>query len=185
MKYILILFFYIISVFQVFPQSGVLFPEEKRETQNDYLLKTGVSIFPFNPMLVIEDSKAHFALTKEISVVVGAINLKHKSILNRIGAEYSFIFREERKNHMRLFYILDYPAIAEDFFALALSPGVGYFTDFKKSGVFPQISVNFFIPVTYFTAVNLYFKVRHNFVFQKNEKDVSDVSLGLGLIFLP
>jgi len=185
MRYTLIVLLFIFSVLPVFPQSGILFPGENRETQNDYLLKTGVSIFPFNPMLVIEDSKAHFALTKEVSVVVGAINLKHKSILNRIGAEYSFIFREERKNHMRLFYILDYPAITEDFFALALSPGVGYFTDFNKSGASPQISANFFIPVTHYTAVNLYFKVRHNFVFQKNEKDVSDISLGLGLIFLP
>jgi hypothetical protein len=185
MKYYFFIVVYFVGIISVFPQSGILFPGENRETQNDYLLKTGVSIFPFNPMLVVEDSKAYFALTKEVSVVVGAINLKHKSILNRIGAEYSYIFREERKSHMRLFYSFDYPAIAEDFFALALSPGVGYFTDFKKSGAFPQISVNFFIPVTYFTAVNLYFKVRHNFVFQKNEKDVSDISLGLGLIFLP
>jgi hypothetical protein len=135
-------------------------------------------------MLVLEDSKAYFGFTKEVSVVIGSINLKHKSILNRIGAEYSFIFRDYRNNHLRLFYSFDYPAYAGDFAAISLSPGFGYFTDFKKSGVFPQLSTDFFIPVEDNVAVNLYLKARHSFIFQKNESDVTDFSLGLGLIFL-
>ncbi|MBN1633971.1 MAG: hypothetical protein JW917_07400 [Ignavibacteria bacterium] len=167
-----------------FTQFNIVLPEEKRAVQNEYLMKAGVSVFPFNPMLVIEDSKVHFAFTKEISVVIGSINLKHKSILNRIGAEYSYIFRDVGNHHFRLFYSLDYPAYAGDFAAISLSPGLGYFTDFKKSGAFPQLSTNIFIPVEDNFAVNLYLKARHSFIFQKNEKDLTDISLGLGLIFL-
>jgi hypothetical protein len=183
-KYFLIAVFFIFTVISGFTQSTLVLPEVNQETQSDFLLKTGVVVFPFNPMLVIEDSKAYFGFTKEVSVVIGNINLKHKSILNRLGAEYSYIFRDDRNNHLRLFYSFDYPAYAGDFAAISLSPGFGYFTDFKKSGAFPQLSTDFFIPVEDNIAVNLYLKARYSFVFQKNEKDVMDFSLGLGLMFL-
>ena len=182
-KYFLVIFLFL-PLIQGYSQSQMMKKYENTGTQSDFLLKTGVSVFPFNPMLILEDSKVHFALTKEVSVVIRSINLKHKSILNRIGAEYSYIFRDDRNNHLRLFYSFDYPAYAGDFAAISLSPGFGYFTDLKKSGVFPQVSTNFFIPVEDNIAVNIYLKARRSFVFQKNEKDVTDFSLGLGLVFL-
>lgn len=129
-----------------------------------------------NPMLVIEDKKVYFGLTKEISFGYYPYG--------RMAFEYSFIARNNNSSHLRTSYNYDFILEAGDFAAFVLTPGAGYFTDTKNKGWFAQTSFGLFLPV-FFSAVNPYIKYRHTFVMNKptGKTDIDDISLGMGFLF--
>lgn len=154
------------------------------ETSNSSAFKTAKSSIPYifytmvfiNPMLVIEDKKAHFGLTKEISFGYYPYG--------RLAIEYSFIFRDYNTSHFRFSYNFDIILEARDIAAFNLTPGVGYFTDSKNKGWFAHASFGVIIPA-FVAAVNPYIRYRHTFVQNKSAEktDIDDISLGMGFMF--
>jgi hypothetical protein len=149
-----------------------------------YIKKTGVGAIPYlyytllfiNPMLVIEDKKPYFGLTKEMSFGYYPYG--------RIALEYSYIFREKNTSHLRASYNYDFILEGGDFAAFNLTPGVGYFTDTKNKGIFAQLSFGIIIPA-WISAMNPYIKYRHTFIQNKavDKTDIDDISLGMGFMF--
>ncbi|MBI5402940.1 MAG: hypothetical protein HY959_06040 [Ignavibacteriae bacterium] len=138
-----------------------------------------------NPMLVYENKKVNFGLTKEASVLFPFIRFSKFGTVCRVGAEYSYIFRDERNHHLRSFFSVEIPLEAEDFVALTTGIGGGYFTDFKKSGAFPQVTLGGLLFFDQKFSVNPYIKLRHTFMFDRSQSDVTDLSLGIGIIYMP
>lgn len=147
---------------------------------NKYYSKTGIPASWYlaaiiNPMLVIEDKKVFFGLTKEIS--------KSFFPFGRLSLEYSFLFRTFNKNHFRISYNYDHVFDnRSDWVIFVVSPGAGYFTDTKNNGAFIQGSGGLFFPTPVFMG-HLYLKYRFTKIFDENKSDIHDISLGLGLVF--
>lgn len=128
-----------------------------------------------NPIIVFEDKKIFWGLTKEIS--------KSFYPYGRLSFEYSFLFRTFNKNHFRFSY--NYDHIFEDgsdWIIFTLSPGAGYFTDTENNGAFVQGSGGVYFPTPIFMGY-LYLKYRFTKIFDENKSDIHDISLGLGLVF--
>lgn len=128
-----------------------------------------------NPILVFEDKKIFWGLTKEIS--------KSFYPYGRLSFEYSFLFRTFNKNHFRFSYNYDHVFESRsDWVIFAVSPGAGYFTDTENNGAFIQGSGGLFFPTPIFMG-HLYLKYRFTKIFEENKSDIHDISLGLGLVF--
>lgn len=129
-----------------------------------------------NPMMVIEDKKVYFGLTKEVSFGYFPIG--------RIAFEYSFIVRNRNTSHLRLSYNYDIILEASDFAAFMVTPGAGYFTDTENRGWFAHASFGVLLPVG-FVVTSPYIRYRHTFLQEKPEgkTDIDDISLGMGFIF--
>lgn len=128
-----------------------------------------------NPILVFEDKKIFWGLTKEIS--------KSFYPYGRLSFEYSFLFRTFNKNHFRFSYNYDHVfENRSDFVIFTVSPGAGYFTDTENNGAFVQGSGGLFFPTPVFMG-HLYMKYRFTKIFDKNKSDIHDISLGLGFVF--
>ena len=140
------------------------------------LTYVAIAAFVINPMLVLENKKVYFALTKEISV--------GKYPYGRLGFEYSFIFRDSLKSHMRISYNYDVILEAGDFFVFVLTPGTGYFTDTKNNGWFGHTSFGVLFATENF-GVNPYFRYRFTYITDKkpNKSNIHDISLGMGIVF--
>ncbi len=149
------------------------FHSKENTAMSSGLLKAGLIVFPFNPIVLIEDKKFYAGFTKEISY--------GKFPYGRIALEYSLIIRETRLNHLRASYNFDIPLETGDFFAFLISVGGGYFTDFDKEGYFPQASLSLLLPFSDEIGSMPYIKFRHTFMTDKSKSDISDFSLGLGL----
>lgn len=147
---------------------------EKNDLQNaesfDAVL---LALFPLNPILMIEGNKFYAGITKEVSF--------GKYPYGRLAAEYSLIFRETRLNHLRFSYNYDIAIEARDFGAFLFSFGGGYFTDFHKEGIFPQALIGILFALTDGIGTNPYVKIRHTFMTDSGESDITDLSFGLGL----
>ena len=140
-----------------------------------------IAFWPLNPMLVYENKKIYFGLTKEISI----------GFLYRFkfSLEYSYIFRDANNNHLRssLNYII--PLSTSDFAIISTSLGAGYFTDTKKSGLFPQGSFELILAPADYLAISFYMKLRHTitvgtFNSGNNKSNITDFSLGIATIFI-
>lgn len=129
-----------------------------------------------NPMLVIEDKKPYFALTKEISIAYYP--------LGRLAFEYSYVFRSANTSHLRASYNYDIVLEAGDFAAFILSPGAGYFTDTQNKGWFGQASFGVILPIG-IAVTYPYIRYRHTFIQDKpaGKTDIDDLSLGMGVMF--
>lgn len=154
--------------------------------KEDFDLNSATAIFVcvINPLLLFENEKIYFGLTKEISLAFPFFNSGNLGAIGRIGVEYSYIFRNERNHHLRSFLSTEIPIESGEFTAVTLGIGGGYFTDFKKNGIFPQFSLNLLIPVHEVFAVNPYVKLRHTFMLDKTQPNNTDISLGVGFMFL-
>jgi len=140
--------------------------------------------WPLNPMLVVEDGKPYFAVTKEISLLFPTfIYFGDKPLVAALGGEYSYVARNGRNSHIRGYFDLLYVLETSDFAALLLGAGGGYFTDTKKSGLFPQVSFSVIMPVAESIGFQGYLRARNTFMFKKEDKNVFDLSGGLGLTF--
>jgi hypothetical protein len=137
------------------------------------LLVIGVAAL-ISPMVVFEDKKVFFALTKEVSI--------GKYPFGRLSFEYSFVFRSYNKSHFRFSYNYDYFIDGGDFIAFIFTPGAGYFTDTKNKGWFLHGSIGaLFGPGEYF-LLNPYFRYRHTFISEKTKSNIHDISLGMAFI---
>ena len=127
-----------------------------------------------NPMIVFEDKKVYFGLTKEITF--------GKFPYGRISFEYSYIFRSYNTSHLRFAYNYDIILEAGDFVAFTATPGAGYFTDTKNKGWFAQGSVGAILPFAGFIAAAPYLRYRHTFIKDKFKTDIDDISLGVAFM---
>lgn len=127
-----------------------------------------------SPMVVFEDKKVYFALTKELSV--------GKFPYGRLSFEYSYVFRDSNTSHLRFAYNYDIVLLASDFVGVIASPGAGYFTDTKKNGWFLHASAGPFFGISEFFVLHPYFRYRHTFIKDKNKSDINDISLGAAFI---
>ncbi|MBS1514016.1 MAG: hypothetical protein JSS63_03225 [Bacteroidetes bacterium] len=146
-------------------------PSESKASVSDVLLLA----FPFNPIFIVEEGKSYLGFTKEVSF--GTIRE------GNIGVEYSYIFRDENKNHLRISYNHEFAAVSGDIAALLASAGVGYFTDFNKKGFFPQLSINLLLTVFENVCAVPYIKGRYTFMTDKSEANIFDLSLGIKTAF--
>lgn len=128
-----------------------------------------------NPMLVIEDKRVFFGLTKEISAGVFPYG--------RLALEYSYIFRSYNTSHLRFSYNYDVILEAGDFVGIIASPGAGYFTDTKNEGWFVQGSVGALLGPGEPLMFNPYLKYRHTFIKDPVKSNINDISLGVGFAF--
>ncbi len=128
-----------------------------------------------NPMLVIEDKKVFFGLTKEVSI--------GKFPYGRLAFEYSYIFRSYNTSHLRLSYNYDIILDIGQFVGFVATPGVGYFTDTKNNGWFIHGSFGAILPTGNYFAFNPYLRYRHTFIKDISKSNINDVSLGVGLMF--
>jgi len=163
-----------------FTKSSVTSPLNKEDAD----LNTAIYIFILliNPELIYENEKVNFGLTKDISLAFPLMGTNDFFALSRLELEYSYIFRNERNHHLRSSLNVDIPIETNEFSAVMFSVGGGYFTDFKKNGIFPQFSLSMFIPTSDKFAVNPYIKLRHTFMLDKTQSNNSDISLGVGLV---
>lgn len=151
-------------------------PLEKSE---DFELYKPITVlWPLNPMIVVENGKVYFGLTKEMNVILPGAKVK-------MGFEYSYIFRSERNNHLRAFADYIIPLLARDFAAILMNVGGGYFTDTKKAGLFPQVSFGLLAGFGDFIGINVYIKARETFMLKSEESNIFDFSLGIGAAFYP
>lgn len=137
----------------------------------------GIIFIVVNPMAVFENKKIYFGLTKEVSL--------GKYPYGRFAFEYTYVFRAERNSQIRLSYNLDYFIETGNFYAFFLSGGVGYFTDTKYSGVFPQVSFGALLPIpiaNITSGLYPYIKARHTFVKGTENSNITDISLGVGFL---
>ncbi len=127
-----------------------------------------------SPMVVFEDKKVFFALTKEISI--------GKYPFGRISFEYSYVFRSYNTSHHRFSYNYDFMAETGYLIAFVATTGAGYFTDTKNKGWFLQGSVGAIMGPGEIILLNPYLKYRHTFIKDKSKTDINDISLGMAFI---
>lgn len=127
-----------------------------------------------SPMVVFEDKKTFFALTKEVSF--------GKFPLGRFSFEYSYIFRSFNTSHLRLSYNYDIIMEAASFVAIVATPGAGYFTDTKNKGWFLQASGGLFLAIAEPWVIHPYLRYRHTFIKDKAKTDINDISFGSAFI---
>jgi hypothetical protein len=185
MKKIFVLFFFILIFESGNTQTLQSFQKEKLSLNSFPSVANSISkespadalwlLFPFNPMLVVENQKVYFGLTKEVSFGIARIG--------NIAAEYSYIFREERKNHLRFSYNYEFLASGSDFAVFLVTFGAGYFTDFNKKGFFPQTGLNLLLVLYENVCVAPYVKARYTIMTKKEESNIFDFSLGLKTAF--
>lgn len=135
----------------------------------------GIVFLLINPILVFEDKKIFWGLTKELSYSIFPYG--------RLSFEYSFLFRTFNKNHFRFAY--NYDLIYQQgssWLMFVISLGAGYFTDTENKGAFAQTSMGFFIPTPVF-LIHPYLRYRFTKVFEDNKSDIHDISLGAGFVF--
>ncbi len=128
-----------------------------------------------SPMVVFEDKKVFFGLTKEVSL--------GKYPYGRVSFEYSYIFRSYNTSHLRFSYNYDFFYETNMYIAFALSPGVGYFTDTKNKGWFGQLAAGAIIAMSEYITFYPNLKYRYTFINEKTKSDIHDVSLGVAFVF--
>lgn len=142
----------------------------------------GAILYLINPILLYEDRKIYAGITKELSVGFGKFG-EH-----RAAFEYSFVFTGNISHHFRFSYKYDLlfknniePShLLQSTFALSL--GAGYFTNFTKHGVFPELTFGYALR-NHKILIFPHIKIRHTFMFRKEDSDITDISFGIILGF--
>ena len=158
--------------------STSIYKNPLEKTEDFELYKPIMLLWPLNPMIVVENSKVYFGLTKEVDIILPHAKAK-------LGLEYTYIFRSERNNHLRVFADYIIPLQAGDFAAVLVNIGGGYFTDTKKSGLFPQASLSILAPFSDVFGINIYVKARETFMLKKEESNIFDFSVGVAATVFP
>lgn len=136
------------------------------------------SILLITPTLVLEDGKANFGLSKEISL--------GKFPYGRAEFDYTYAFRNERTSLIHLSYNLDIPTNL-DFNQSSLfmfSPGAGYYTDFTRKGFYVQAAFGLWASTGFSNSISIHpnIKARKTFM-QDNQPGVFEISIGVGFGF--
>jgi hypothetical protein len=142
----------------------------------------GAILYVINPIVLYENKRIYAGITKEISIGFGKLG-EH-----RIAGEYSLIFAGNISHHIRFSYKYDIllkrgikPSNMLQGTSV-LSVGTGYFTNFDKSGIFPEISYGYALrndKILFYPHI----KIRHTFMFKKVDADITDISFGLMIGF--
>jgi hypothetical protein len=145
-------------------------------------LGIGAILYLINPIILYEDKKIYAGLTKELSVGFGKFG-EH-----RFAFEYSFVFTGNISHHLRLSYKYDL-LLKKDIEpshmlqgTSVLSPGAGYFANFSKTGIFPELTFGYSLR-NHKILIFPHVKIRHTFMFRKDDKDITDLSFGIILGF--
>lgn len=185
-KIILLLFIYCNTYSQ--SNSQYSYSYDKENTANSAISFTSVSVgvgaflYLVNPIILYEDKKIYAGVTKELSLGFGKFG-EH-----RIAYEYSFVFTGHISHHMRLSY--KYDLLLKDKIepshilqvTSAFSFGGGLFTNFNKQGFFPEITYGYSLR-NHKLLIYPHIKIRHTFMFRKQDSDITDISFGIILGF--
>jgi len=136
------------------------------------------SILAVTPTLVLEDSKAYFGLSKELSA--------GRFPYGRAELDYTFIFRSERQNALHFSYNFDIPLNGNfsDPSLIMITPGGGYYTDFTRKGYFAQLAIGLFVSTGFSDNVSIHPNLKFRRVFMNNNQaDMFQVSFGVGFGF--
>lgn len=125
-----------------------------------------------SPALIFQNKENKFSLTKEIPFI-SFYKRTYNFPVGYVAVEYSYIFKAEAKNFLRIGYkhIFEMPAVEY------LSVGINGFTNFKGfNGVSPEISIGLFKIYSVFT---LYTRYRYNIKPSAGSHDFHEASIGL------
>lgn len=134
-------------------------------------------LYLINPIILFENDKIAAGFTKEFSIGFGYFGE------NRVGLEYSYIFRKNQKNILRLSY--KYDLLLDNKIKPSNNPqgvsvisfGGGYYTDFDGFGFFPEVSYGYSLRNDKFLVYpNL--KLRYTFTSQE-KSNIVDFSFGI------
>lgn len=138
----------------------------------------GTFLYLINPIILYENKRFYAGITKEMSLGFGKIGQ------NRLAFEYSFIFAGNISHHIRFSYKYDLllNQNIEPSHTLqgtsVLSPGAGYFTNFDKQGFFPELAFGYSLR-NHKILIYPHVKIRHTFMFKKQDSDITDISFGI------
>lgn len=136
------------------------------------------SILVISPTLILEDKRAYFGLSKELSI--------GKFPYGRAEFDYTYIFRSGRTSAVHLSYNLDVP-FNFNFSQPSLfmfSPGGGYYTDFTRKGYFAQVAIGLFASTGFSNAISIHPNIKFRKVFMKdNFPGAFELSIGVGFGF--
>jgi len=163
-----------------------LFDKENTNTSAFSITTVSIGIaailYLINPIVLYDNKKVYAGITKELSVGFG------KSGEHRFAFEYSYIFTGNNPSHLRFSYKYDF--LLKDKIEPShmlqgtgvISTGAGYFTNFNKTGFFPELTFGYSLrnhKLLIFPNV----KIRHTFMINKNATDITDISFGIILGF--
>ncbi len=187
MKNLIKIFFLLLIFSNVYSQTD--FSKLSYIQNNDYAVKpappfTKVSIgivsilYLINPIVLYEDNKIYAGLTKELSVGFGKLGQ------HRTAFEYSFVFTGHISHHIRFSY--KYDLLMKDKIEPShmlqgtgvFSIGGGYFTNFDKQGAFPELTYGYSLR-NHKLLIFPHVKIRHTFMFRKDDSDITDISFGI------
>ena len=155
--------------------------ENTRPVSNSFAsLSIGVAaiLYVMNPIVLYEDKRIYAGITKELSIGFGKLG-EH-----RLAFEYSFVFAGNISHHFRFSYKYDilFKEKLEPSHILqgtsVLSPGAGYFTNFDKQGVFPELTFGYSLR-NHKLLIFPHIKIRHTFMLRKQDSDITDISFGV------
>jgi hypothetical protein len=153
--------------------------KDKSETSNSTLpISIGVAsfLYLFNPIVLLENDKIAFGMTKEVSVGFGYFGQ------NRLAFEYSYIFINDLKSRIFIGYehdILLKKGLKPSHLLQgtpAISLGAGYFTNFTNSGYFGETSYGYSIRND---KVLIYPSVKLRYTYVPDGSDILDFSAGI------
>lgn len=159
--------------------TGQLINHKLRNADNgDIIIGTYAFILAVtvNPELLFENKKFYFGLTREITLGFGKI------AEYRVSGEYTYIFRDSLKHHLRVsakYDILSKRSESEWLRPrVAFSIGAGYFRDGNGDGIFPEVTAGYRFDESKYILYP-YVKLRHTFMLTKNKPGITDLSLGM------
>jgi hypothetical protein len=145
------------------------------ETGNTLILS---SILLISPSLILEDGKAYFGLSKELSA--------GKFPYGRAEIDYTYIFRSERTSAVHLSYNFDIPMNGNfrQPSLFMISGGAGYYTDFTRKGFFAQAALGLFASTGFSDNISIHPNIKFRKVFMKdNFPGAFEISIGVGFGF--
>jgi hypothetical protein len=147
----------------------------KADFTNSFILS---SILVISPTLILEDKKAYFGLSKELSV--------GKFPYGRAEFDYTYIFRSERTSAIHLSYNFDIP-LNGNFKSPSLfmiSPGGGYYTDFTRKGLFAQVAIGLWASTGFSDNISIHPNIKFRKIIIKDDfSGAFEISLGVGFGF--
>ena len=163
-------------------KSILLNDKENIKTSETSIIPLSIGIVAFfylvNPIFIYENKKIYAGITKELSVGFGKLG-EH-----RLAFEYSFVFTGNISHHLRFSYKYDllFKEKIEPSHNLqgtsVLSLGAGYFTNFNKQGVFPELTFGYSLR-NHKILIFPHIKLRHTFMLRKQDSDITDISFGV------
>lgn len=142
----------------------------------------GAVIYLINPIILYDNKRIYAGITKELSLGFGKFG-EH-----RFAFEYSFIFAGNISHHFRFSYKYDF-LLKENIKPShelqgtgVISFGAGYFTNLNKHGVFPELIYGYSIR-NHKLLIFPHVKIRHTFMFNRKDSDITDISFGVILGF--